>query len=142
MRAILDTNVFISGIFFAGPPYRILKAWRDGKIQLVISPEILEEYRRVSHDLSKQFPAINLAPILEMIAVKAEVFPNQSLPRHVCIDPDDDKFLAWPVTGKCKLIISGDKHLLSLAGYRGIKVIKPREFVQDYLSKPGKQPKQ
>ena len=133
MRVILDTNVFISGIFFAGPPYRILKAWRDGKIRLVISPKILEEYRRVAQDLVKQFPAINLIPILEMVAVKAQVFPDQNLPDPVCVDPDVDKFLACALTGKCKLIISGDKHLLCVAGYRGIKVIKPREFVLDYL---------
>jgi len=35
MRIILDTNVFISGIFFTGPPSHILKAWRDGKVQLL-----------------------------------------------------------------------------------------------------------
>ena len=46
MRIILDTNVFVSGVFFSGPPYEILAAWRDGKVQLVISPEILEEYQR------------------------------------------------------------------------------------------------
>jgi predicted nucleic acid-binding protein len=76
-----------------------------------------------------------------MVAAKAEVFPNQSLLRHVCIDPDDDKFLACALTGKCKLIVSGGKHLLRVAGYRGIKIIKPREFVNDYLSRLGKQPK-
>ena len=36
MRAILDTNVFISGLFFKGPPYEILKAWQNGKFDLVI----------------------------------------------------------------------------------------------------------
>ncbi len=37
MKVILDTNVFISGVFFSGPPYQILGAWRDGKIKLVPS---------------------------------------------------------------------------------------------------------
>jgi predicted nucleic acid-binding protein len=45
VRIILDTNVVISGIFFAGPPYQILKAWREGKLHLLISEEILAEYR-------------------------------------------------------------------------------------------------
>ena len=133
MRVILDTNVFISGIFFAGPPYRILKAWRDGKVQLVISPEILEEYRRVSHALAKQFPAINLMPILEMVAVKAEAFPDQSLPRSVCIDPDDDKFLACAIASGTELIVSGDKALLETSGYAGINVLTPRSFVERHL---------
>jgi hypothetical protein len=46
MRIILDTNVFISGIFFTGPPSQILKAWRDGKVQVLVSPSILDEKDR------------------------------------------------------------------------------------------------
>jgi putative PIN family toxin of toxin-antitoxin system len=44
MRVILDTNVFVSGVFFGGQPGKILTAWRNGKIRLFLSPEILEEY--------------------------------------------------------------------------------------------------
>lgn len=40
MKVVIDTNVFISGVFFHGPPYQILKAWHDGRIQLVISENI------------------------------------------------------------------------------------------------------
>jgi len=47
MKIVLDTNVFISGVFFSGPPYQILKAWRDGKLQLIVSSEILGEKRYV-----------------------------------------------------------------------------------------------
>ena len=35
MRLILDTNVLMSGVFFAGPPAQILEAWSDGEVQLV-----------------------------------------------------------------------------------------------------------
>jgi predicted nucleic acid-binding protein len=66
VRIILDTNVVISGIFFAGPPYQILKAWREGKLHLLISEEILAEYRRVGKTLALQFPSIDLLPILDM----------------------------------------------------------------------------
>jgi putative PIN family toxin of toxin-antitoxin system len=52
MRVILDTNVFISGIFFTGPPYQILKAWRDGEVQLLVSPSILDEYQRIGTELA------------------------------------------------------------------------------------------
>ena len=34
MKIILDTNVFISGIFWSGPPYQILKAWQKQRIEL------------------------------------------------------------------------------------------------------------
>jgi len=38
MKVILDTNVFVSGVFFGGPPYAILDAWRRGRVSLVVSP--------------------------------------------------------------------------------------------------------
>ena len=133
MRIILDTNVLISGIFFSGPAYQILKAWRDGKIQLIISPQILEEYHRVSETFVAQYPEIDLNPVLELITFKAELSQAPGLPESVCKDPDDDKFLACALASKVKLIISGDKHLLQVSGYRGIKVVSPRKFVEAYL---------
>ena len=92
MRVILDTNVFVSGIFFSGPPYRILDAWRKGALTLVVSPRILEEYRRVGQELAEQFKGVDLAPMLELLAVAAEVVESIDLPQPVCTDPDDDKF--------------------------------------------------
>ncbi|OGR04748.1 MAG: putative toxin-antitoxin system toxin component, PIN family [Deltaproteobacteria bacterium RIFOXYD12_FULL_50_9] len=47
MKIVLDTNVFISGILFGGLPSQILKAWRQSKIKIVLTEEILEEYQRV-----------------------------------------------------------------------------------------------
>ncbi len=135
MRVILDTNVFVSGIFFTGPPYQIIKAWRDGTLMLVLSPEILEEYQRVGAALAEQFPAIDLRPILELVTSKAEMVQAQGLPEPVCVDPDDDKFLACAITSKSKVIVSGDKHLLHVSGFQKIRVLKPREFADEYLAK-------
>ena len=55
MRVVLDTNVFISGIFFSGPPSRILKAWANQSFQIVLSQQILDEYQRVAVALSSKF---------------------------------------------------------------------------------------
>jgi predicted nucleic acid-binding protein len=41
MKIVLDTNVFISGIFFSGPPFEILKAWKNSRIQIVLTKMIL-----------------------------------------------------------------------------------------------------
>lgn len=46
MKVILDTNVFISGVYFGGHPYRILQAWNSGRLVLIVSKEILDEYGR------------------------------------------------------------------------------------------------
>ncbi len=134
MKVILDTNVFISGVFFVGPPYRILKAWRDGKLRLVISQEILEEYRRVGEALAEQFPTVALRPVIDLVTIESDLYPSQPLPEPVCDDLDDDKFLACALASGSKLIISGDKHLLRVSGFSGIEILKPREFIEKYLS--------
>ncbi len=136
MKIILDTNVFISGVFFGGPPFQVLEAWRDGKAQLVISPAILEEYRRVADELAEQFPGVDLTAILELVTINSELVSPDNLPHAVCDDPDDDKFLACAIASGSKLIISGDRHLLKVSGYKGIEVVKPRDFIEKYVAKP------
>jgi predicted nucleic acid-binding protein len=44
VRIVLDTNVFVSAVFFGGVPGRILEAWRDARLQLVLSAAILDEF--------------------------------------------------------------------------------------------------
>ncbi|MBL6996134.1 putative toxin-antitoxin system toxin component, PIN family [Desulfobacula sp.] len=133
MKIVLDTNVFISGVFFSGPPYQILKAWRNQEFQIVISPEILDEYHRVGKELSAKFSMVDIGPILKLIIAKAELVEAASLDEAVCDDPDDDKFFAGAIAGESMLIVSGDKHLLKMSGYQGIEVIRPRQFVDKYL---------
>ena len=94
MKVIVNTNVFISGVFFSGPPHQILNARRDGKIQWAISQEILKEYWRVGEVIVEQFPSVDLKLILDLVTIEAELYQTQDLPTPVCSDPDDDKFLA------------------------------------------------
>lgn len=130
---ILDTNVFISGVFFSGPPHRILKLWRDGKLRLVVSADILEEYQRVGEILSHQHQEVDLRPLLELVTIKAELFRAESLPSPVCEDPDDDKFLSCALVSQTKVIISGDKHLLKIPNFQGIRIVSPRQFLEDFF---------
>ena len=133
MRIVLDTNVFISGIFFAGPPSQILKAIGNQNLQIILSKEIFDEYSRVAKSLSLKFPAINIMSIIELIAIYGEFIDTENFIISACDDPDDDKFLECAMAGQCDIIVSGDKHLLKLSGYRGIAVLSPRKFVDNYL---------
>ncbi len=133
MRIVLDTNVFISGIFFSGPPSQILKAWGNQSFQIVLSQQILDEYQRVAEDLSSKFPMTNILSIIELVTIHGQFIDTQGFDISVCEDPDDDKFIECAVASKCKTIVSGDKHILKLTGYQGITVLNPRNFVDKYL---------
>ena len=137
MRVILDTNVLVSGVFFGGPPARVLEAWRDGVITPVLSAEIFAEYRRVAEILSSDHPDVDLAPILAVLAIHSEFVEAPPLPQSVAADPADDKFLACAVAGRVEMIISGDKHLLRVSGWQGVQVVTPRRFFDEHLESSG-----
>lgn len=45
-------------------------------------------------------------------------------------DPKDNMILECAVGGKADYIVSGDRHLLSLKEYKGIKILTAREFIE------------
>jgi putative PIN family toxin of toxin-antitoxin system len=105
----------------------------DKRIQIIVSSEILQEYKRVGEELMHRYPEIEIIPILKSFSKKATSISAPRLPHSVCEDPDDDKFLACAAAGNAELIISGDRHLLNITEFPGIKIVKPRKFVDKYL---------
>lgn len=134
MRVVLDTNVVLSGIFFGGVPGRILTAWAEGRFQLVLTPEILDEYRRAGDALALGHleRSAALTPILALIVSHAALVDATPLPAPVSADPDDDKFLAAALAAAA-LVVSGDRHLLAVSEWQGVRVLSPRRFVDEYL---------
>jgi putative PIN family toxin of toxin-antitoxin system len=93
IKAILDTNVLISGVFWKGPPFEILKAWQEQRFRLAISLPILEEYRRVLDEFAKERQMLVLNSVLKVIELRSEIVKPVPFSEPVCSDPDDDKFL-------------------------------------------------
>ena len=79
MKVVLDTNVLLSGIFFSGSPHLVLRTWREGKYTLVVSPEIMDEYRRTAYILAESYPPVDLQSILAIIEENAKSNPAPSL---------------------------------------------------------------
>ena len=107
MKIIIDTNVFASGVFWKGPPFRVLQIWQQGRIHLIVSRSILEEYRRILLYLSEQRPGVKIDRVLELVDLHAEVVEPVAFARPVCSDPDDDKFLGSCTVGNCRLYRNG-----------------------------------
>ncbi len=133
MKIVLDTNDFVSGIFFGGPLAEILAARQEGRLELVVSVEILDEYQRVCGELAASSPGIEPGPFLALVTIGATLVESPPLSAQVCVDPDDDKFLSYAIAADSKYVISGDRQLLATTGYHGIQVIRPRDFVDQYV---------
>ncbi len=133
MIVVLDTNVLVSGIFFAGAPLEILERRERGEFAIAVSSAILDEYQRVIQRLQSKYDLDAGAPILDVIRVKAITVADAELPARVCEDASDDKFLACAIEARAALVVSGDRLLLRTSGYSGVAIVRPRTFLDEYL---------
>jgi uncharacterized protein len=138
VRIVLDTNVLVSGIFFGGNPGKILHAWRDGKFQIAIFPEIFCEYEEVCTELAQRYRGVDVSRFLDLIKVNAHWLDVEHKEIVVCEDPADVKFVLCAMESSADFIVSGDKHLLKLSGYNDITVLCPSVFVDQFLKKNSK----
>lgn len=134
MRVILDTNIVLSGFFFGGVPGRVLEAWRNGHMTLVLSAPILAEYREAGAAFEASYGGSDFETFAALLVLRAEIVDApEFLPQQVCRDPDDDKFLACAIAAGAGLVISGDKDLRAVSGWGGIEVLTPRQFLDRYV---------
>ena len=130
MRAVLDTNVVMSAIFFGGTPMKIVRAAFSKKVQLVASRAVMSEYREVAERLHEQFPSANYRRPLSILESKLTMVRPVALGQTVCRDPDDDAIISCALGGNSKVICSGDGDLLSLNGFHGLEIMNPSDFCQ------------
>ena len=132
IRAIIDTNVFISGTMWIVTPHKILELWSASKFKLVVSGEILNEYELVLHNFLNHQPEL-ISQIIETIRINSEFVQPVKFPKPICRDPNDEMFLTAAVAGKINYIVSGDKDLLVLDKIFDFKIISPRQFLDIIL---------
>jgi putative PIN family toxin of toxin-antitoxin system len=128
VRAVFDTNILISGMLWRGAPYRCLLASRAGLVDLILSPPILEELRKV---LVAKFRHSE-AQADEALAVIHQTATVVDIPGRLQVvkdDPEDDKFLETAQAGGARYVVSGDQHLLAIGTYAGIPVVSARAFL-------------
>ena len=131
MRVVLDTNVVVSALLFTGIPSKLVQLWQGGAITALVSRTILEEYLRVL-----SYPKFKLSEgdirglIQEELLPYVEVVKTRRRLRVVDRDPSDDKFVECAVAGKARVIISGDKDLLSIGRYRKTLIQSPAQFLE------------
>lgn len=130
MRAVLDTNVVMSAIFFGGVPLKIIRAAISKKVELVVSEAVLAEYREVAERLHAKFPTVSYKRPLAILESKLTLVRPKPLSKSVCRDSDDDAIISCALGGRAKVICSGDDDLLTLNGYNGLEIISPAAFCE------------
>lgn len=94
MRVVIDTNVFISGIFWEGNFCSfIIDKWKSKKFELVSSVEILEEFVRTLKDFKIHMPDELIEEWRDLIIENSIIVDPAEELDVVKDDLDDNKFL-------------------------------------------------
>ena len=130
IRAVADTNVYISALNFGGTPELFLKAAQAGGFQLVISDAIMEEVGSVLRGDKFRWPEEEIAKAQRQIArFTQRVQPTETL-NVITADPPDNRILECAVAAQADYIVSGDNHLLRLKQFANAPVVKAADFMR------------
>lgn len=131
IRAVLDANVLIAGVISPdGSPASLLRSWRLGEFDLVLSPTLFGElqralaYPRIRQRISEE----EAARLLESFTLAAIQLDDPDERPRVSRDPDDDYLFAL-ARSHADVLVSGDDDVLDTPS-PGVRVLTPAGFVE------------
>jgi uncharacterized protein len=137
VKIVLDANLFASALIKPDSnPGKILDLVRRKQVELVLSPPIIREIKRIL-----LYPKISkyhrkspeeIDTYFEALLIFAWMVEGNEKVDAIKADPTDEKYLACALEGEADYIISGDHHLLDLGTYQGIPIISANEFIGNW----------
>lgn len=133
-RVTADSNIWVSALIWGGKPLLLLELALQGEVQLVISPDILNESLRVLRDkigldvddLQKAQDYIRRCTRLVEPTEKLDVVQS---------DPDDNRVLECAVAADADTVVSGDLDLLRMGSFREIRILRVSEFLVGFQAR-------
>jgi uncharacterized protein len=130
VRAVLDPNVLISALLSrGGRPAQIVSRWLAGDFELVVSAALLAELRRAL-SYPKLRERVSKSEADEFVALLERgglLVDDPAKPLRRCADPGDDYLVALAENANA-MLVSGDQHVLELAG--SLPIHAPVDFLR------------
>jgi putative PIN family toxin of toxin-antitoxin system len=127
--AVLDTNTWVSGFGWDGPPREVVDRWAAGEFLAVVSPPLLRELHEVLRrdKFADVFPQPDdLLALVEAASVLVE--PESKL--ALLADEADNRLLEAAAAADADYIVTGDKPALDFGRYDRTKIVNARRFVE------------
>ncbi len=139
MKIVFDVGQFVSAVIAPnGYPAQLLQAWKAGTFELLTSPAILADLKRVLNypRIRKRHPlsAQEIEEVVQSIAHSALLTADKMMLTAVFDDPTDNKIIACAVEGGADYIVSSDVHLAKIGAYQGIPILSPRQLLEQLRS--------
>ena len=134
MKIVIDANLFASALIKPhSNPGRILDLVKQNQLELILSPAIIQEIKRIllypklqkhHHKTAQEIDAY-----FEDVLMFAWIVEGEKTVDIIKDDPADNKYLSCACEGEANYIISGDHHLLDLKAYEGIEILNAQSFL-------------
>lgn len=132
-RVVFDTNILFSAVGWLGNPHRCVQMARQGKCLSVTCEPILGELAE-KLQTKRGFEVVRADEVAGEIRAFSKVIAIPGALKVIAADPDDDAVLECAVVGQAQYLVSGDRHLLALGSYQGIRIISATEFLNAMFS--------
>lgn len=135
MKIVCDTNVLVSSFIFpGGVPDQILNLTRLKQVQLVLSPEIITEFKKVLLQKFKYTENETVEFLDRLLNVAELVYPKERI-EVIKRVPADNRILECAIEAKADYLVTGDKKdILPLQKIADTKIVSPRQFLDLYNS--------
>ena len=129
MRVVFDTNIFISAFVIPGSlAEKVILKIIEEEDSLFISTDIIDEVLSI---LSSKFGrdreelshvAVILSEIAELVTPAKRI--------KLLKDEPDNRILECAIYGEANFLVTGDKEILQLREYKGVKIISLKEHLE------------
>jgi len=130
MKVVLDANIFISAFFWGGNPRLVLERAIKKADELFVSKEILDEVETVLGRPKFHVDKNKIEYLLKSIEEISTKTINSKRIVSGSRDIKDNKYLECAAAANADYIVSGDRHLLELSEYNGIKIVTAKEYLE------------
>ena len=126
MRVVIDANVAIAAAATRGLCEAIMELCIE-QHQIILCRGILDEIEDKLRNKLK-IPRPIISEFVKLLESNAQVLRPGIIDSAACRDPNDLMVLGVAISGDADAIITGDKDLLTLKSYKGVKIVTPRTF--------------
>ena len=131
MRVVVDTNVFLSALLRGRSTRPLLSAVIAHRFRLFTSDTLVDELADVI-SRPEWLRLLDASDCRELLAIIREsatfVTPTQHV--TVCRDPEDNAVLECALAGRADYLVTGDRDLLALNPFHGIRILRPADFLR------------
>ena len=127
---VLDTNILVSAWFWEGNESRIVELAERGIVLGYSSPKLIDELKSAliypKFDLSQE----EITSAVSYYGMVLRIVEPRIVVNAIREDAADNEVLACALSVKAYAIVTGDRHLLALSTYKGVKISTSREFLR------------